>query len=170
MKKRLILGFVALAMMFLAVTEAEALTWNPFKRTGRVKASTLLVTGNFIYSRLLTELAQYYSKQPIITISPDVDGGHQLFFMPATNNASAIAADEFMDVVEYINPKRVVVLGGGDYVPREFVDLARAKYSVILLDSDDWNKNAESLAEILKLKKLPALFKDARTNIDEVTK
>lgn len=148
----------------------HAATWNPFKSNGRVKASTLLLAGNYVDSRLLAELAQYYSKQPVVMVSPDVDGGEQLFFMPAVNEATPVSPDEFMDIVTYVNPRRIVVLGGNDFVPRKYVDLARGKFQVITLDSSNWADNAASLGEILNRAKLRQQFEEYKANLNQIKK
>ena len=46
-----ILGIVAITLGISL--ESRALTLNPFKRDGRVKASSLMITGNYVDSRLL---------------------------------------------------------------------------------------------------------------------
>lgn len=157
--KKAILSAVAVVMMSLAF-RAQAATWNPFQSEGRVKAHTVILTGNYLQSRILAELAQYYKKQPVLLISPDSDGGSQVFYMPNSTEAKNIPAEEFMDLVNHIAPKRVIVLGGTDYVPRSFVDQIRAKYSMISLDSTDWSRNAASLGEIFEEKRLKSKFEE----------
>ncbi len=170
MKKQFlsILGIVAIVLGISL--ESRALTLNPFKRNGRVQATSLIITGNYVDSRLLAEISQHYSKQPMLVISPDVDGGYQLFFMPAVKQASAISPDEFMDIIKYVNPKRIIVLGNDSFVPVKFIDQARNDYSIISLDSDNWTKNAAALGELLKIEKLPTLFNEYKKNIDSVIK
>ena len=165
--KKAILSAVAVVMMSLAF-HAEAATWNPFQSEGRVKAHTVLLTGNYLQSRILAELAQYYKKQPVLLISPDSEGASQVYYMPNGTEAKNIPAEEFMDLVNHIAPKRIIVLGGTDYVPKSFVDQIKAKYSVISLDSADWSKNAAALGEIFEEKKLKSKFDEyvraARSN------
>lgn len=169
--KKQFLSIVGLVAIVLGIgLESRALTLNPFKRNGRVKASSLIITGNYLDSRLLAELALHYSKQPLLVISPDVDGGYQLFFVPAMNEASAVSPDEFTEIIKYVNPKRIIVLGNDNFVPVKFVDQARANYSIISLDSDNWNKNAVALGELLKIEKLPTIFEEYKKNIDSVSK
>ena len=169
--KKQFLSILGIAAVVLGISlESKALTLNPFKRDGRVKASSLMITGNYVDSRLLAELAQHYSKQPLLVISPDVDGGYQLFFMPATKEATAISPDDFIEIVKYVNPKRIIVVGNDSFVPMKFIDQARADYSIISLDSDDWTKNATALGELLKIEKLPTLFQEYKKNIDSVSK
>ena len=170
MKKQILSIFGMVAIVMGLSLESNALTLNPFKRNGRVKASSLIIAGNFLDSRLLAELSQHYSKQPILVVSPDVDGGYQLFFMPASNQAQPVSPDEFLDIIKYVNPKRIIVLGNDSYVPVKFVDQARAEYSIISLDSDNWSKNAASLGELLKIKKLQTLFDEYRARMESVTK
>ena len=66
-------GLVLLTAIFclLMSKPADALSMNPFKREGRTRAHTLMITGNYLDSRLLVELAQHRTKQPILLLSPD---------------------------------------------------------------------------------------------------
>ena len=169
MKKQFLFVLVA-AVAIMASFNAEALTFNPFKRAGRVRANTLILSGNYVYSRVLADLAQYYSKQPVLLLSPDVDGAYQLFYLPTGNSATPVNADDFMTIVKYVNPKRIVVLGGDDFVPHKFIDLARAEYSVMILDSDDWSRNAATLGDLLKADKLALSFNQYKANLEAVNK
>ncbi len=170
MKKHFMQVCVVVTLLFCASLETKGLTLNPFKRSGRVKASSLIVVGNYVEPRLLAEIAQYYSKQPILVISPDADGSYQLFFMPTISKATTDNADQFLEIVKHVNPKRIIVLGNEKYVPATFIDQARANYSVITLDSDDWSKNAVALEEILKVGKLKANFESYMVNIKTIAK
>ena len=170
MKKQFLRVWVLMALLFCASLETRGLTLNPFKRSGRVKSSSLIVVGNYVEPRLLAELAQYYSKQPVLVISPDLDGGHQLFFMATTAKATTDTADQFLEIVKYVNPKRIIVLGNEKYVPASFVDQARNGYSVITLDSDDWSKNAVALEDLLHVGKLKEKFENYLANIKAIGK
>ena len=153
--------FLAIAAMVLGLSvRSGAAVMNPFQHDGRVKAHTILLTGNYVQSRVLAELAQYYTKQPVLIISPDAEGANQVYYMPNSREAKQIPADEFMDVVNFITPKRVIILGNSDYVPASFGKELREKYSVISLDSADWSKNAASLSEILDEKRLKTKFEE----------
>ena len=50
------------------------------------------------------------------------------------------------------------------------VDQARAQYSVITLDSDDWSKNATALEEILRVGNLKSNFESYIVNIKAANK
>ena len=155
--KKSFFTMVAVVMMAFAF-HAEAATWNPFQHEGRVKAHTIILTGNYVKARILAELAQYYTKQPVLLIAQDSDSSYQVYYLPNTSEARNYKADEFMELVTFINPKRVILLGGSDFVPQSFTDQVKAKYSLISLDSSDWSKNAASLGEILEIKRLQSQF------------
>ena len=163
--KRLASVLFACVAVVLACETANALTFNPFKRAGRVQNKTLIIAANVVDVRLLADLAQYHSKQPILIVSPEADGSSGLYFAPADSKATRTEAGQFMEIVDFINPKRIIVLGGDDYVDRKFVDLARKKYPVLILDSDDWELNAKSLGELLQIPVLPKQYKEYRANI-----
>ena len=55
-------------------------------------------------------------------------------------------------------------------MPASFVDQARASYSVITLDSDDWSKNATALEEILRIGNLKSNFENYLSNIKAANK
>ena len=163
--KRLTSALFACLVVILACNTVNALTFNPFKATGRVQNKNLIIAANVVDVRLLADLAQYHSKQPILIISPEADGTSGLYFAPAGSKATHAEAGQFMEIVNFINPKRIIVLGGDDYVDRKFVDLARKKYPVLILDSDDWNLNAKSLGELLQIPALLKQYKEYRANI-----
>ena len=77
MKKHFLQVCIVMALL-CASLETKGLTLNPFKRSGRVRATSLIVVGNYMEPRLLAEIAQYYSKQPVLVISPDLDAPRPL--------------------------------------------------------------------------------------------
>ena len=162
-------GLVLLTAIFclLMSKPADALSMNPFKREGRTRAHTLMITGNYLDSRLLVELAQHRTKQPILLLSPDGFQNYQLFFMPPGAKAVAEPKEKFMELVDFINPRRIVFLGDTDFVPQEFIDLVQGKYSVFILNSKDWEKNAQSLGDLLKQPKLNRLYIDYHDRMKE---
>jgi len=160
MKASVLKVFLGVLFVMAFTQSVSALSMNPFKREGRTRAHTLLITANFRDPRLLAELAQYRTKQPILVLSPDVNGQYTLFFMPAGTKPMAETADNFLGILDLINPQRVVILGGSEYVPAQFVDMAQKKYPVITLNNADWNVNAETLGTLLDQPKLQKMFAD----------
>lgn len=160
MKKFYYLFPIALALMIFSSTGCSA-----FRREGRTRAHTLMITGNYMNSRLLCDLAQYKTKQPILLFSLDADQSQQIFFMPASSKVQQINADEFVDIVSFINPKRIVVVGGNDYVPQSFIDQVRSKFPVMIFNSEDWSQNARMLGELLNQRGLLKEFDDSKERL-----
>lgn len=150
-----------LTLVFLGTGMVAQAGWlnrvNVFKKwRSRNRIDTLLVTGNYGRSRLLAALAQHKRKHPILLISPEAGGQEELFFMPSRPEAEPIPQQEFLNFIGFLNPRRIIILGDADYVPARYVDeLRRNNFSTIVLNSEDWNKNAEALAGIIDYKRLP---------------
>lgn len=126
-----------------------------FSKGDRVEA--LLVTGNYAQSRLLAELVQYKTKQPIILISPRRGGGNDVFFLPSGPEAMVLEPERYQEFIAFLQPKRVVVLGDDSFVPPRFLELVR-DHPTVVVKSRDWRKNAETLAEMFDYSKLPEYY------------
>ena len=146
----------ALAGCLLLVCIAQTGCVSPWSKKNRV--DTLMITGNYSKSRLLAELAQHETKQPIILIDPKASGTPQLFFMPSTPEAMAFDNGKYKEFVEFLQPARIVFLGDTSFVPQRYIDEVRASYPTVVINSEDWRKNAKALATVLKYKKLPKLY------------
>jgi len=166
--KKSILGLVVV-LLVASVTTASALTWNPFKGAGRVKNSDLLLVGNVVPARLLADLAQWYTKQPILLVSPDASGDDRVYYAPAASRATTVEKEKFLEVVDFINPNRVIVIGGKDIVGQEFVDAVGEKYKVLVLDSGNWGNNASALGELLQVSPLRSKFDEFMANLKKVS-
>lgn len=161
-------NFRSLALVATCAILAFACGCSLFRGSGRTKADTLLVTGNYRDSRLLCRFAQYYTKQPIILFSSDIDGSLQMFFIPTYQKAAeASPSESFTDLISLVNPKRVIFIGGDEYVPSKYVDEARKVAPTLVLDSTDWSANARELGRILKRGRLQRIYDDYRNRMDE---
>lgn len=121
---------------------------------GKRRVETLVVTGNFAKSRLLAELFQYETKQPIVLISPEDFGREQLFFMPRKPEAMVFEPSKYSEFVDFLRPQRVVFLGDTAFVPQSYVDQVRGRYPTVVLNSRDWIDNAKALGTLIKDKGL----------------
>lgn len=133
----------------------------------RNRVDTLLITGNFGRSRVLAELAQDKRKHPILLISPETNGQDELFFMPTRPEAEPLPQDKFIGFIEFLKPGRVIVLGDASFVPPRYVEqLGRSNVPTIVINSEDWAKNAEALGRILDYKSLAKLYAGYVTKLD----
>jgi len=138
-----------------------------FRKTGRTRANTLLVAGNYLDSRLLAELAQYRTKQPIVLFSVDLDGSYQMFFIPdAKKDVEPSPVEKFSEIITYVNPKRVVFLGGNDVIPSQYVQEAKKVASTLVLDGDNWSMNAKELGHLMNQGRLQREFDDFKARLD----
>jgi len=131
------------------------------------RVDTLLITGNYSKSRLLGELFQHKTKQPIILVSPTAGGATELFFLPSGPEAMAIEGDKYVEFVDFLQPKRILFLGGDSYTPSAYVDKLRDRYPTILVTSNDWQKNAEAVATLIKDRRLPKRYMDYLIQLGE---
>ena len=138
-----------------------------FRREGRTQADTLLVTGNYLDCRLLCELAQYRTKQPVILFSSDLDGSQQMFFLPTPQKPDITPADKFGELITFVNPKRVVVVGGSAVVPEKYIEEAKALCTVLIIDGSDPSKCAKELGHLLNQNRLQRDFDDFKARLND---
>jgi len=131
----------------------------------KARVDTLLITGNIARSRLLAEMIQFKTGQPVLVISPAATG-EQLYFLPAKDEAGAIETAKYMEFIDYLHPRRVVILGGARYVPSDFADPVKDRYPTLLVAGEDWIKNAEALGKIFRIRKLPARYAELLQQIE----
>ena len=149
----------------LCVVIATTVSCNLFRKTSRAQVKTLMVTGNYMKPRLLAELAQYHTKQPIILVQQDADGAR--FFCLKNESSEEFAADRFGDFIQFLNPKTIVVLGDDTCVPQTYVEQAQKNFRVMVLNSADWEKNAQMLGEILDQPRLSREFKEYEKRFED---
>ena len=71
--------------------------------------------------------------------------------------------------MEHLNPKSVIVLGDEVCVPAEYQELLRKKFRVMVINSENWELNAQMLGEMMDMPKLNRDFKDYRKRIIDNT-
>jgi hypothetical protein len=131
------------------------------------RVEVLLVTGNFVKSRVLAELIQKHLKQPILLL-PSGEEGDALYFLLPNGETGAVAAEDYVKFVDFLNPKQVLFLGNKDYAPDNYLDdLGESVAVPVIVRDDDWNKIAFSAGELLKIKKLYYNYLVIMNQIDE---
>lgn len=166
--KQFSLKALALSIALLAFAQtAQAISMNPFKREGRTRAQTLIISGNYREPRLIAELAQYRTKQPFLLINNDGSNGYSLFFAPHGTKPMYETVENFSGILGLINPQQIVILGNSDYVPAQFVDSAQKRFPVIVIPNADMAIVAQTLANILDQPKLKNDFLDYRNRIQK---
>jgi hypothetical protein len=114
---------------------------------------TLVITSNYKKSRLLAELIQNATKQPILLLPAGDQKG--IYFMPKYGKlAQEITEDQFGRFIDFVNPQKIVVLGDSSFVPRKYIDQIDKKMVVVQVNSKDWLANAKAVSTILDLHNL----------------
>lgn len=115
---------------------------------------TLIITSNYKKSRLLAELIQRETKQPILLLPAGDQKG--IYFMPASVKKPALEVKEenIGRFVAFINPQQILVLGDRGFVPQSYIDMIDKKMPVFVVNGRDWLINAKSVAKLLDLNNL----------------
>lgn len=165
MARKIFTGVLLLAVCVMACVLTSCTLFN---KGARARVNFLIVSANYLQPRVLCELAQYYSKQPVIIVQPG-NGGEEarLFYMSNNRKAEEIAMANYGEFVEFLNPRVVLFVGGDDCYTKEVVEQARNKYRVMIINGADWEQNAQMLGEILEQPRLSRQFKDAMAKISE---
>lgn len=117
---------------------------------GKRRVETLVITGNYAKSRLLAELFQHETKQPIVLISPEAAGSDQLYFMPVVPETMSFDSTKYVEFIDFLRPARIVFLGDASFVPPSYIDQVRGRYPTVVLNSREWLDNAKALGVIIK--------------------
>jgi hypothetical protein len=129
----------------------------------------LIVTGNYVESRLLAEVAQYYNKHPVLLYSPEEGNKGTFYLMGAkSKDAFVVKEKEFNDLVfTTLMPKTIIFLGDSKYIPQRFSDRLRARnqVKVLRIESGNWQTNAEALSKELQTSRIAWTYK---TKLKEV--
>ncbi len=153
-----------LSRKFILAAMAVVLTSSAFAFNVREMATpyqgperdviTLIITSNYKKSRLLAELIQRETKQPILLLPAGDQKG--IYFMPASvkKPAMEIKEENIGKFVAFINPQQILVLGDRGFVHQEYIDMIDKKMPVFVVNGRDWIINARSVAKLLDLNNL----------------
>ena len=148
LKKNLLILSVALccAALFLCTTGCSL-----FRKGSRARVNTLMVSGNYMQPRLLCELAQYHTHQPVMVFSPaDESNEASFYYLSPDEKGEPVSPARFKEFVDYLKPRVIVFLGDNTIYPTEIIsDEIRSEYRVMILGSNDWSKNAMMLGDLL---------------------
>ena len=157
-KKTVVKVSIFVVLVILSITTVNANSWNwtrPYKMPEK-NVNTLIVIGNYRIPRLLADLIQSETKQPILLLPVDSDG--KIFFMPAKDQTMVIEFDDLTDFIKYLKPGKILVLGDKRYVPAKYLDAIDPTQTVISITNKSWKKVADTTSRILDLTYLKRRF------------
>jgi hypothetical protein len=167
MKKQIIVKlFVAATVVATSIIPLQAGSWNwtrPYKMPEK-NVNTLVVIGNYRKPRLLADLIQNETKQPILLIPSNSDG--KIFFLPAKDQTMPIELGDLTDFIKYLKPGKIMVLGDKRYVPEKYLKAIDSSQTVISVSNKDWNKVAKTSSRILDLTYLERRFRKYENKIE----
>lgn len=154
---------IAVAFSMISVVNAGFWDWSrPYQGPSK-EITTLIVTGNYTKARILAELTQGETNQPILLITKE---GGSLFFMPGKGACQEVQNASFTNFVKVVNAKQVLVLGDTTYVPESYTKRMDPKQTIIRVDNKDWYKVAVTVGKILDKTYLAAKFKKLSDDLD----
>jgi len=159
-------GLILLAVLLVGAMAVQAGFWDwstPYQGPEK-DLQTLIITGNFTKPRLMAELIQVETKQPILLLPTSPSG--KLFFIPANDTALEVSRENFAKFVKFTNPKRILVIGDRNFVPEEFTKQIDKNQTVWRVANKDWNQVAEDAQELLFLNNLARDFRRLEREIN----
>ena len=138
---------VSCAAMLLCTTGCSL-----FKKGSRARVNTLMVSGNYLQPRLLCEIAQFHTHQPVLLFNPADEENPKpaFYYLSPDQKGEQFSPEQFYEMVEHLNPRVVVFMGDNTYYPTEVItEELRENYRVMQLGSTNWEKNAMMLGDIL---------------------
>jgi hypothetical protein len=142
--KRIILFSLVLSLTQLSY----AGFWDTVQFWKTQKVDTLIITGNYTKSRLLSEIIQNEEKAPILLFSPKGDKA-EFFYLPYGKDAHIKKRGRLNEMLEFINPKSALVVGDSSYVGKDIVKaLNKTTIPTTHLSSENWVVNAQAASRI----------------------
>ncbi|MEN9359119.1 MAG: hypothetical protein RL095_654 [Verrucomicrobiota bacterium] len=160
----------AAAALVLAASTAAAAIKNDEKTI-----STVIVTGNTVEARLLAELIQRHTKQPILYI--DHLKPRAVSFVPAqveaeedeepVNNVLLVETKEYSNFINFAHPEQVVFLGNPDHTPKYFKEKLNPAIKSYAIDHRDWMIVASQAEELFGISGLLEEYKAEREKLEK---
>lgn len=138
----------------MAAGSVQAAWYNPvswFKKTPK-RPELLVVTGNFVKSRILAELIQTRKGVPVLLLPTGTETN--LYALGPKKEAMEVNAGDYAGFVDFMRPKQVLFLGDESYTPPEWIKQIRDDHACWVANSSDWEQVAISAERMLKIKNL----------------
>jgi hypothetical protein len=160
-------GYGLSVALALVTTTLFAGSWDgPYKpnKGPDKEINTLVITGNYLKPRLLAELIQVESKQPILLL-PSQPGG-MVFFLPSNETAMEVDSANFAKFLKFANPKRIIIIGDESFVPESYARQINPNLTVWRVKNKDWKQVAADAEDLLRLNNLSRDFNRLSDQID----
>lgn len=156
-----IFGLFVLGTTFNAFSQGK--NWTKIYQGPKKDVVTLMITGNYAKSRLLTDLIQLRNNQPYILVPKNP--GDRFYFVPAKGEGVAIDDEKFTRFVKFLNPKNIIIIGDSRFVPEYYLNKIDKTQTYIRINNKYWDDIAQAAGEMLDL---PGLAKDYKRLYQEL--
>ena len=106
--RKILYGLAALAILTSSALAAGD-GWrilDVFQRNKAKRIEILIVTGNYVQSRVLAEVIQYATKQPILLL-PTGNEKDIMYFLGPKMEALEIEETDYVQLIDFLQPKKV---------------------------------------------------------------
>ena len=154
-RKKIAVVFIT-SLISSLIIPLQAGSWNwtrPYKMPEK-NIESMVIVGNYRQPRLLAELVQNETKQPILVVPAAGEGN--VYFMPADRDDKTlkIKLEDLTDFIKFVNPDKILVLGDKRYVPEKYLAVIDPTQTVITVTNKEWAMVAKTTSRILDLKYL----------------
>ncbi len=123
----------------------------------RMTIKTLTILKNYRSPRILADIIQRRTAQPYILLPANEK--EEILFVPGRGMPfMGITQRQLAKFVKFINPKKIMILGGDSYVPSKYKEMFKENAFTVVFDSKQWWKNAEKAELFLNMKELKREF------------
>ena len=120
--------------------------------------STLIITSNYVKSKMLAELIQFDTKQPYILLP--AASQDKIFFCPAHGRKpQEIKLEKLERFIKFVNPRQILVLGDKSYVSEKYLNMIDDHQTLMVVSNKNWNQISKTIEKLLNLSNLSDDFK-----------
>ena len=125
---------------------------------------TLVVTANYLSSRLLADTIHTESGQPYLLLPP-VNSPDERVFVCMRDKTLRITDQDINQFINNLGVRRIVVLGDATFVPQKYIDMLDHNTPVIRIEGKDWYRIAEEVNYMLNLNNVASNYKKLREQL-----
>ncbi len=150
--------FTVILLSVSMITTVDAQWYNPkswplFNSKKAKRVDILIVTTNYVKSKLLADLIQYETNQPILLL-PTGSEKDKMFFLLPTHESDEMNEKDFLRFIDFLQPKNVLFLGDERYAPTQYIDRIKDVAGTWLIPGSNWELIARAAGDMLRLRNL----------------
>lgn len=120
--------------------------------------TSLIITSNYVKSKMLAELIQFDTKQPYILLP--AAGQDKIYFCPAHGRKpQEIKEEKLARFIKFVNPRQIIVLGDKNYVSEKYLKMIDEYQTLMVISNRNWNQTAVTVGKLLNMSNLAGDFK-----------